>query len=80
MLLSCPGCHGIQFLKLCYIHETKILARHLFGTQLHCLFIYIIATYFSSRNIDLSKKNKGRQKLYDVNVRAIYGCRQAGRH
>ena len=22
------------------------------------------------------KKNKGGQKLYDVNVRAIYGCRQ----
>ena len=30
------------------------------------------------KQIDLSNKNKGQQKLYDVNVRAIYGCRQVG--
>ena len=70
MLLSCPGCHGIQSLKLCYINETKKgLARHLLATQLHCLFIYSIDTHFSSRN---------RFEL--LNVRAIYGCRQAVRN
>ena len=38
-----------------------------------CLYSHI---FFTSKQIDLSKKNKGRQKLYDVNFRAIYGCRQ----
>ena len=48
MLLSCPGCHGIQCFKLRDINEKKKgLARHLFPTQLHCLFIYSIATLFS---------------------------------
>ena len=28
--------------------------------------------------IDLLKKKKGRQKLSNVNVTAIYGCRQIG--
>ena len=33
-------------------------------------------TFFTPKQIDLPKKNKGGQRLYDVNVRAIYGCRQ----
>ena len=46
------------------------------------LFDYIqySYTFFTLKETDLSKKNKGRQKRYDVNVRAICGCRQAGRH
>ena len=47
-----------------------------FGTQLHCLFIN--HTFFTSKQIDPPKKNKRGQKLYDVNVRAIYGFRQVG--
>ena len=42
------------------------------------LLVYISHIFFTSKQIDLSKENKGRQKLYDVNVRAIYGCRQVG--
>ena len=30
------------------------------------------------KQLDLPKKNKEEQKLYDVSVRAIYGCRQVG--
>ena len=41
------------------------------------LFVYI-TTHFHLKQIDLKQKNKGGQKLYDVNVRAIYGCRQVG--
>ena len=37
-------------------------------------------TFFTLKQIDLSKKDKGRKKLYGVNVGAIDGCRQAGRH
>ena len=37
-------------------------------------------TFFTSKQINLSKKNKERQKLYRVNVRAIYGYWQAGTH
>ena len=82
MLLSCPGCHGIQYFNFCGINEKKKgLARHLFATQLHCLlFIQYSHTFVTMKQIDLSKKNEEQQKLYDVNVRAIYGCRQAGRH
>ena len=39
-------------------------------------FTVNIVTFFTSKHFDLSKNNKGRQKLYDVNVRAIYGCTQ----
>ena len=42
------------------------------------LLVYLSHIFFTSKQIDLSKENKGRQKLYDVNVRAIYGCRQVG--
>ena len=61
------------------------MARHLFATQLHCctvclIYIQYSHTFFISKQNDLSKKNKGQQKLYDVNVRAIYGSRQASRH
>ena len=49
-----------------------------FATQFQCYFY--IATHCSplSKTIDISKKNKGGQKLYDVNVTAFYGCRQVG--
>ena len=66
MLLSFFGCHGIQCLKLCNINEKKRFGK------IFC------SSFFTSKQIDLPKKNKGGQKLYDVNVRAIYGCRQVG--
>ena len=63
------------------------MKKERFGKTFICnsvtLFNYIQygLTFFPSKQISLpTKKNKGRQKLYDVNVRAIYGCRQAGRH
>ena len=43
---------------------------------MHCLFIN--HTFFTSKQIDPPKKNKRGQKLYDVNVRAIYRFRQVG--
>ena len=69
MLLSCRGCHCIQCFKLCGINEKKEgLSRHLFATQLHCLlFMYSNShTFFTSKQIDLLKKNEEQQKLYDV--------------
>ena len=48
--------------------------------NLVALLVYISHTFFTSKQTDLSKENKGRQKLYDVNLRAIYGYRQVGRH
>ena len=60
-IFSCPGCHGIQCLKLYDINEKK-------RKVLHCLFNRLI----------YRRKNKGGQKLYDVNIRAIYECRQVG--
>ena len=85
MLLSCPGCHGIQCFNFCDINEKRkerLLAKLLFATQFHrSLLIYSNNhTFFTSKQIDLSKKNKRWRKLYGVNVRAIYGCIQAGRH
>ena len=66
---SCPGCHSIQCLKLCDINEKKKgLARHL---QLSCTVCLYSHMFFPSKQTDLPKKNKGGQKLYDVNVRAI---------
>ena len=53
--------------------KRKGLVRHLQLTCTVCLYSHI---FFISKQIHLSKKNKGRQKPYDVNVRAIYGCRQ----
>ena len=44
------------------------------------IYIQYSHTFSISKQINLSKKNKGQQKLYDVNVRAICGCRKAGRH
>ena len=40
-----------------------------------CLYSYI---FFTSKQIDRAKKSNGRQKFYNVNVRAIYGRRQVG--
>ena len=70
MLISCPGYHSIQCLKLCDINEKKKrLARHLQLICTVCLYSYI---FFTSKQIDPPKKTKGGQKLYDVNVRSIY--------
>ena len=55
--------------------KKKGLARYLQFSCAVCLYSY---AFFTSKQIDLPKKNKGGQKLYDVNVRAIYGCRQVG--
>ena len=67
---------------LCGINKKKKgLERHLFATQFHCLlFVQYNHTFFTTKQNDLSKKKEEQQKLYDVNVRTIYGCRQAGRH
>ena len=80
MLLSCPGCHDIQYFKLCDINgKKKGFARLIYN--LVALFVYQHSyTFFTSKQIDLLKKNRGRQKLYDANIGAFYGCRQVGRH
>ena len=39
MLISCPGYHSIQCLKLCDINEKKKTFGKAFATHLHCLFI-----------------------------------------
>ena len=82
MLLSCPGCHGIQCFKLFDINlKKKGLARHIFATQLHwvCTSVQYSHIFFPSKQIHLSKKNKAGQKLYDRNVRALYGCGKSDR-
>ena len=55
--------------------KKKGLARHLQLSCTDCLYSHIL---FTSKQIDLPKKNKGGQKLFGVNVRAICGCRQVG--
>ena len=68
--------YGIQCLKLFDImKKNKGLARHL---QLSCTVCLYSHTFFTSKQIDLPKKNKGEEKLYDVNIRTIYRCRQVG--
>ena len=69
MLISCPGYHSIQCLKLCDKKKKKRLASHLQLSCTVCLYSYI---FFTMKQIDLPKKNKEGQKLYDVIVRAIY--------
>ena len=51
------------------------MTRHF---QLSCTLCLYTHTFFTTIQIDLPERNKGRQKRYDVNVRAIYGCRQVG--
>ena len=82
MLLSYPRCHGIQYFKLCDINEKKRFDKTFICNSV-ALFVYIQYSghrFSTWKQINLSKKNKGRQELYDVNIRAIYGCRQAGTH
>ena len=84
MLLSCPECHGIQYLKLCAINEKRKVWQDNY-LQLSCTVccLYSITTqhtFFTTKQINLSKKNEEQQKLYYVNVRAIYRCRQARRN
>ena len=56
MLLSCPGCHSIQYLAFFDINEKKkVLARHL---QLSCTVCLYNHTFFTSKQIDLPKKTK----------------------
>ena len=76
MILSSPGFYGIQCFNLCDISEKKKeLVRHM---QPSCTVCFCNHTFLTSKQIDLLKKNKGEQKLYDVNVRAIYPCRPVG--
>ena len=77
-LLSCPGCKGVQCLQLSDINEQKKgLARYL---EINCTFCLFSYNFYTSKQIDslTPRKNKGGQKLFDVNVRAVYGCRQIG--
>ena len=70
----------IQYFKLCDINEKRKVWQDIY-LQPVALFVYQYSyTFFTSKQIDLLKKNKGRQKLYDANIGAIYGCRQVGRH
>ena len=74
MLLNCPRCFGTQCLKLCDSNEKKTgMRRHLQLTCTVCLYSH---TFFTLKQVDPPKKNKGQQKLYNVNIRAIYGSIQ----
>ena len=78
MLLSCLGCHGTPCLKLCDLMKKRKVWQDICNSV---ALLVDTVTHFSPRNktkIDLPKKNKGGQKLYYVNVRAIYGCKQDG--
>ena len=59
-------------------NNISLEGRHLVLTLLGS--IQYSHTFFTSKQINLAKKNKERQKLYDMNVRAICGCWQVGRH
>ena len=73
-LLSCPGCHDTQCLQLRDIDEKKMgLARCLQFQCSSCLYIH---KFFTSKVVEQEKKRG--QKSYEVNVRAVYGCRQIG--
>ena len=58
-----------------FVALMKVFVRHLKLSCTVCLYSY---TFFISKQINLPKKTKGGQKLYSMNVRAIYGCRQVG--
>lgn len=75
-LLSCPGCHAIATLELDDTDSKKKgLARHLTLNCTACLYEH---HFYTSNQINLPEKNKGGQKLYEINVRTIYACRQIG--
>ena len=70
----------IQYFKLCDITEKRKIWEDIYLEPV-ALFVYQYSyTFFTSKQIDLSKKNKELQKLYDMNVGAICEYRQAGRH
>ena len=75
-LLGCPECHDVDCLKLNDNDENKKgLARQLILKCSSCLYSY---DFYTSREVNLPKRNKGGRKLRDINVRAVYGCRQVG--
>ena len=55
--------------------KKKGLARQL---QLKCTICLFTKTFFTSKSLDLPSKNKGGQKFRDINIRAVYACRQVG--
>ena len=75
-ILCCPECHGTNCLLLNEVNEKKKgLARYV---QLSCSICLYSYSFYTPKQVNPPKQNKGGQKLYDVNVRAIYGCRQVG--
>ena len=60
MLLSCPGCSGIQCLKLCDINEKKEgLAKHLQLSGTICLYSH---TFFHLEIDQSTEEEQGRTK------------------
>ena len=74
--LSCPGCHATTTLEFNDTDSKKKgLARHFTLKCTACLYEH---NFYSSRQVDPPDENKGGQKLFDINVRTVYGCRQVG--
>ena len=73
--LSCPGCGDTKTLILRDILEKKRgLARYL---ELECTSCLYVTQFYTSKNVERKEGGKGR-KMYEVNVRSVYGCRQIG--
>ena len=73
MLLSCPGCHGIQCLQIFDKNEKKKDFKiHL---QIH---LFIHSQLLNLEVAWSTKENNGGKKLYGVNIRAIHRYTQVG--
>ena len=75
-VVSCPGCGGVNCLKLSDIErQKKGLSKQL---QLECSACLYIYTFSTSKRVQFPNEGRGGEKFYDVNARAIYACRQNG--
>ena len=73
ILLSFPGCHGIQCYKLCDINgKKKGLARHSFATQLHCYLCTVLATHFSPRNRLIYRRKTKNDKNFMMRMLELF--------
>ena len=75
MLLSCPGCHGIQCFKLFDINLKKKKVWQDIYLQLsytECVLLYSIATYFSPRNRFIYRRKTKQDKNYMIGMLELF--------
>lgn len=80
-IFPCPECHGTNCISLKDVSEKKKgLARFLMLVCMNCLYEHSFCTskQIENKTKEQQRIKKGGQKLYDINVRAVYGTRQTG--